>query len=99
MKTESDWMCQAIYIQDACNLCAVAQSFAEMCLDLHRAGITGDSLREHPAVILFVNKIESMTNSSVGLIFSKAYDTCFKEVARIAEEKLNKIIAGEEGES
>jgi len=45
--TEKEACNQAIFVQDACNLVAVARSFAEICLSLHRQGFVGDRLRTH----------------------------------------------------
>ena len=65
----------AIEVQDACNLRAIARLLvraADMAAD---AGGTAASYSD-PAVVLIVNKIESLVHSNQR--FSAAYDECEK---------------------
>ena len=47
-------------VQDACNLVAVVGCFHRHLLALHRAGICGDNLINHPVAITFVSKLNSL---------------------------------------
>lgn len=47
-------------VQDACNLVAVVGCFHRHLLALHRAGICGDDLINHPVAIAFTSKCNSL---------------------------------------
>jgi hypothetical protein len=47
-------------IQDACNLVAIAGCFHRHLLAIHRAGIGGDNLINHPVAITFISKLNSL---------------------------------------
>ena len=47
-------------IQDACNLVAIVGCFHRHLLDLHRSGVGGDDLINHPVAIGFVSKLNSL---------------------------------------
>jgi hypothetical protein len=47
-------------VQDACNLVAVVGCFHRHLLALHRSGIFGDDLINHPVSLSFVSKLNSL---------------------------------------
>jgi hypothetical protein len=47
-------------IQDACNLVAIIGCWHGHLLALHRAGIGGDALVNHPTSLAFVSKLNSL---------------------------------------
>lgn len=47
-------------VQDACNLVAVVGCFHRHLLALHRSGICGDDLINHPVSLSFVSKFNSL---------------------------------------
>jgi hypothetical protein len=47
-------------IQDACNLVAIVRCFHKHLLAMHRAGIGGDNLINHPTSLAFVSKLNSL---------------------------------------
>jgi hypothetical protein len=47
-------------VQDACNLVAVVGCFHRHLLALHRSGICGDDLINHPVALSFVSKLNSL---------------------------------------
>jgi len=47
-------------VQDACNLVAVVGCFHRHLLALHRNGVTGDDLINHPVAIAFTSKLNSL---------------------------------------
>lgn len=47
-------------IQDACNLVAVVGCFHRHLLALHRSGVCGDDLINHPVALSFVSKLNSL---------------------------------------
>lgn len=47
-------------VQDACNLIAVVGCFHRHLLALHRSGIYGDELINHPVSLAFVSKLNSL---------------------------------------
>ena len=47
-------------VQDACNLVAVVGSFHRHLLALHRSGVCGDDLINHPVSLAFVSKLNSL---------------------------------------
>jgi hypothetical protein len=47
-------------VQDACNLAAVVGCFHEHLLGLHRNGVCGDDLINHPVALAFVSKLNSL---------------------------------------
>ena len=47
-------------VQDACNLVAVVGCFHRQLLALHRGGIYGDDLINHPVSLAFVSKLNSL---------------------------------------
>jgi hypothetical protein len=63
----------ALYVQDACNLRAIARLLVEAADAAADAVGTAASYRD-PAVVLIVNKIESLVHS--GDNYSKAYAEC-----------------------
>jgi len=47
-------------IQDACNLMAIVGCFHRHLLALHRSGVCGDELINHPVALAFVSKLNSL---------------------------------------
>jgi hypothetical protein len=47
-------------VQDACNLVAVVGCFHQHLLALHRCGVCGDDLINHPVSPAFVSKLNSL---------------------------------------
>lgn len=47
-------------VQDACNLVAVVGCFHRHLLDLHRSGVSGDDLINHPVALAFTSKLNSL---------------------------------------
>ena len=47
-------------VQDACNLVAVVGCFHRHLLALHRSGICGDDIINHPVSLAFVSKLNSL---------------------------------------
>jgi hypothetical protein len=47
-------------VQNACNLIAVVGCFHRHLVALHRAGIGGDNLMNHPIAISFTSKLNSL---------------------------------------
>jgi len=47
-------------VQDACNLVAIVGCFHRHLLELHRAGICGDDLLNHPVALAFISKLSSL---------------------------------------
>ena len=81
--TEKQIKHTAIEIQDACNIIAVSIFLADALRSLSRQGLGSKELNCHPAVILTVSKLDSLTGrlgQHTWEEFSKAYDTC-KEVS------------------
>ena len=70
---------EALDVQNACNLCGVAQAFARVMIDLgeHTNGTV--ERNKHPVAILWADKIAHLTgtqelgNDKV----TKAYDACY----------------------
>jgi hypothetical protein len=67
----------AVDLQDACNLRAIARELVRAADEAAEEGGTGFSYRD-AAVILIVNKIESLVHSNEG--FPLAYDHCHKMI-------------------
>ena len=75
MKSVPELCEEALMIQDACNLYALANRFARVLEDLRGNGVSmGDELRQHPVTVLWVNKIDSLVHSDQR--FDKAYTFC-----------------------
>ena len=47
-------------VQDACNLVAVVGCFHRHLLALHRSGVCGDDLSNHPVSLAFTSKLNSL---------------------------------------
>jgi hypothetical protein len=47
-------------VQDACNLVAVVGCFHRHLLAMHRSGVCGDDLINHPVSLAFVSKLTSL---------------------------------------
>ena len=51
---------QVLAVQDACNLCGVAQSLARAMLALHGLDKGACSTRRHPVTLLWVDKLQHL---------------------------------------
>lgn len=73
---------RALIVQDACNLSGVVKSLAELVSRLWKEpDCTGtDYINRHPLVVLYVNKLASLSRADDG--FSAAYAIC-KERAKV----------------
>ena len=69
-------------IQDACNLMAIVGCFHQHLLALHRSGIYGNDLINHPVSLAFISKLASLCRFSLD-----------REIA--AFEAIDKIERGE----
>ena len=69
---------RAITVQDACNLSGVAHSLAELLPRIREEpDCTGtDFVNSHPIVVMYVNKLSSLSGAENGLAFSTAYEEC-----------------------
>jgi hypothetical protein len=47
-------------VQDGCNLVAIVGAFHRHLLALHRAGVCGDDLFNHPVALAFTSKLNSL---------------------------------------
>lgn len=52
----------AIAVQDACNICGVAQAFARAMKVVNKECHNTDEVTNHPVTVLFVDKMRSMQN-------------------------------------
>lgn len=64
-------------VQDACNLVAVVGCFHRHLLALHRSGVSGDDLINHPVSIAFTSKLNSLCRMSLDREM-KAFDAIDK---------------------
>ncbi len=55
----------ALAVQDACNIVAIVGAFQRQLLALHRSGICGDDLINHPVAIAFTSKLNSLCRLSL----------------------------------
>ena len=81
----------AILVQDACNLSGVVHSLAKA-MDVIRkeADELGEGtqyMNTHPVVILFVDKLQSLSGSNDPSAFSRAYDKCQKMAELTAKKE------------
>jgi hypothetical protein len=73
----------ALFVQDACNLRAIARLLVQAADAAADKGGTAASYCD-PAVVLIVNKIESLVNSNWRDTYSKAYAECERRKAEAA---------------
>jgi len=66
----------ALEIQDAGNLRALAREFVKVVDAAMEETKSTTATWNDPAVMLFVNKFESLSRSNYELAYSKAYDIC-----------------------
>jgi len=64
-------------VQDACNLVAVVGCFHRHLLALHRSGVSGDDLINHPVAIAFTSKLSSLCRMTLDREM-KAFDAIDK---------------------
>lgn len=57
---EQSWCMDAQLVQSACNLTAITRSFAEILIEMRGLGMDEKATRQHPAVVLFINKMADM---------------------------------------
>ncbi len=70
----------ALAVQDACNIVAIVGAFQRQLLALHRSGICGDDLINHPVAIAFTSKLNSLCRLSLARE-SAAFD-CLAQLQR-----------------
>jgi len=74
----------ALRVQDACNLCGVAQGFARCMADLLKHNLGTDASNSHPIALLWADKIAHLTGTqSLG---NEAVMEAYTIVHRLAHE-------------
>jgi hypothetical protein len=53
---QAAWCRDALAVQNACNLSGVAHSWADLCVAMHRSGLSTTAQADHPACILYAAK-------------------------------------------
>jgi len=66
----------AIDVQDACNLSGVVHSFADVCSNIMQNGGNSNTIKNNPAVILFVDKITNMIGEIDFKKYNESYEIC-----------------------
>jgi len=64
----------ALNVQNACNLCGVAQTFAEVMKVILRETGSTEKANKHPVAVMFASKISSLSNADTAFI--TAYGEC-----------------------
>jgi hypothetical protein len=79
-KTIQHWANEAILVQDACNLSGVAHSLSQFLtwLSEEHPELYTEEKNHHPIVVMYVNKLSSLSNAESGEAFAKAYNWCEK---------------------
>lgn len=75
MKTLNELRAEALAVQDASNLCGVAQSFARAMIDLGEHTKGTDERNQHEVTTLWIDKLMSLngfTNEKASKAFSEA---------------------------
>ncbi|WP_316207461.1 hypothetical protein [Bradyrhizobium sp. SZCCHNR3118] len=70
----------AIDVQDAVNLRALAREFVKVVDQAMEEHKSTEATYSDPAVVMFVNKLESLVHSNWQLRFEAAYKTCQEKV-------------------
>lgn len=93
MRTIPELCKEALDVQNACNLCGVAQGFARAMIDLSPHCKTGTTERNnHPVARLWIDKmtslagIQSFGDKATDKTLSDAYDYCFQESKKLEEK-------------
>jgi hypothetical protein len=60
MKTLKELAKEALDVQNACNLCGVAQTFARVMIDLGKHCSGTDERNTHPITIVWLDKLNSL---------------------------------------
>lgn len=76
---------EALDVQNACNLCAVAQGFARAMLDLGNYTSGTDERNKHPIALLWADKIASLTGTQT---FNGAASDAYGNCLQLAKEAL-----------
>lgn len=69
----------ALFVQDACNLRAIARLLVRAADEATETAGGTQASYDDAAVILIVNKIESLIRSERDTRYSQAYDRCLRE--------------------
>jgi hypothetical protein len=92
MKTMQELYQSALDVQNACNLSGVLYTFANVVAELrthlhHEVGtnFSTSMLNTHPIVVLFSNKITSLSNSEDA--FASAYNHCCYHASLIKKQE------------
>lgn len=67
---------RALAVQDACNLCGVVQSFAEVMKKILHDTQSTDAANSHPIAVLYADKIASLTATRTYDAFADAHRAC-----------------------
>lgn len=59
-EAEREAAADASHVQDAVNLVAIVGCFHRHLLAMHRSGISGDNLNNHPVSLAFLSKLTSL---------------------------------------
>lgn len=81
---------EALYIQDACNLCGLAQRFAEVMIELNRhPDSTGtDWVNQHCITRLWIDKFVSLSRLGTMNYVDNSFD-CWRKVSDLAKGIVN----------
>lgn len=85
-KTLQELALGALLVQDACNLCGVAQGFARAMIDLGAYTNGTDERNTHPISIVWADKIASLTGSQT-INLSSAVERAYVAVRDLARGK------------
>ena len=61
IEDQARWCRDALAVQNAANLSGVAHSFADLCVAMHRAGMSTSAICDHPASQLYSAKVADLT--------------------------------------
>ena len=80
MRSMKELAKEALQVQDACNLCGVAQGFARCMSDLLKHDLGTDAANKHPIAMLWADKIahltgtQSLGNEAVMQAYTRVHD-------------------------
>lgn len=77
-KTLAEAAQAAMDVQNACNLSGVAFSFADAmrAVCAFEPNLSTDERNRHPIAVLFISKMESLSNATSMTAFSNAWERC-----------------------
>lgn len=74
---EQSWCQNAQLVQSACNIAGVVRSLREMLVEMTELGFDEKAKRQHPATVLFLNKLTDMIDCPMHT--SEFMWKCFEE--------------------